>query len=74
LPNSAIHSGSNRSTRVASTWPSLTKVGPISSSARRTRAGGSRWASSSASFQCNARPARSRAFASPIRRTMSPKP
>jgi len=54
--------------------PSFTKVGPRSSSTRRTRAGGSRRASSSGARQCSALPAFSSAPAMPMRRTRSPKP
>ncbi len=72
--SSAIHSGGSRSMRVASTCPSLTKVGPSASSARRRRSGGSIRRVSSACCQCSRRPARSSAPARPTRRTMSPKP
>ncbi|MNV39382.1 hypothetical protein D3C71_1309590 [compost metagenome] len=72
--NSAIQSGGNRSTRVASTWPSLTKVGPRSSIARRTRTGAVIRSICWVSFQCSRRPARSSTSARPMRRTRSPKP
>ena len=72
--NSSIQGGGNTSTRVASTWPSLTKVGPNSVSARRIRTGRSSWLISLLVCQCNKRPARSSKRASPIRRTISPQP
>ncbi len=74
LENSAIHSGPNRSARPARIWPSLTKVGPSSSSARRTCCGGSSRASSSACSRCSTWPARASVSASPSRRTASPRP
>ena len=74
LPSSVVHSGVSRSTRVAMTWPSLTKVGPRSCSAQRTRSGGAICAIASGSSQCSMRPVRSSAADMPMRRTMSPKP
>jgi hypothetical protein len=63
--NCAIHSGANRSTRVARIWPSLTKVGPRSCSAWRTRAGAA---------MAGAAPAPRQGSRMPRRRAKSPKP
>ncbi len=59
---------------VPTTWPSLMKVGPRSSSTRRTRAGVCSCASSAGLRQFSALPAFSSAPPKPIRRTRSLKP
>ena len=55
--SSSIQRGGNRSTRVAMTWPSLTKVGPSSSSAVRTRLAWSSLGESPAAPKLSMRPA-----------------
>ena len=72
--NSAIQRGGNRSTRVAITWPSLTNVGPSSSSAMRMRCAGSSVTASATGLQCRIWPARSSTPAMPMRWTKSPRP